>query len=167
MEAVKLRDVVVRREFVELSTGQFVQVRGITTYDLMMMVGKNGPQIAMAFAVIAKKVKQRGNPVSNEDIFNLLGLVAQAAPDMAGNLIALVMDEYQDEEARRIGGQLPIADQLAILNAAALLTLSSEGTVKKLQASLAPTYQILSGMMKTLSETRTPLPNGTGSSART
>lgn len=142
---MKFKDIPLTTTTVELSTGHEVEVRAMTTHDLMLMMGEHAPQLTMAFGHLMKTAKTNGQ-VTGEDIQAVLATLVMTGPDLMGNLLAMLNDDLT-AEGRAVAGKLPIPDQLALLNAAALLTLRSEAHLKKLKEAIAPTVELIYGAM--------------------
>ena len=158
---MKIRDIRRPRAHYDIEAGEKthrVELRGLTAGDLMMLVTHYGPNMAHAFQTLMPKA--RAKTLTEDDVKTALLAALADAPDMVGSLIALGNDDYTPE-GREAASEMPLEDQLGMLNVIIQETFRSEASVKKLMESLRETYLMISG---TLVGMKFPSQNGIGAS---
>lgn len=128
-----LRNIVIHRQTVQVDEGQSFEVRGISLFDIMRVLGDYGPQMALAFGKIT--AREPGTRLDNAEVRERISALAKEFPDLLAAAIALASDDYS-KDAMTIAKQLPMAAQIAAVEAIFALTFRSEAEVGKLVESL-------------------------------
>lgn len=147
-----LLDIVIHRTSVEYRE-QTIEVRGLSTNDLMLAAQDYGPQMVLLFGKITSGEMQ------TSDIKTALVSVAREMPEVAGAAIALASDSYSPEAVKK-ATQLPFPVQAQLVEAIFNETFYSEAEVKKLIESLMKMITAVSGVLEKVNPS--PLQTGTG-----
>lgn len=151
-----LRNIVIRRETVQVDDSQSFTVRGITLFDIMQAVGDFGPQMALAFGKMTSR--EGTGPLTPDDVKAHIRDLAKEFPDVLAAAIAMASDDYS-KAAMDVTKQLPMSVQLDAIEKVARLSFRSEAEVGKLMESLV---RAVAGATGALTKVELPLPTGTG-----
>lgn len=153
-----LRNIVIHRSTVAVDDDQSFEVRGITLFDIMQVLGDFGPQMSLAFGQIT--AREKGLSLGKGEVKDRLADLAREFPDLLAAIVALASDDYS-KEAMTIVRQLPMAAQVAALEQIFSLTFRSEAEMGKLMESL---IRAMASVTKALPETDHTSSNGIGAS---
>lgn len=129
--------------------GVEIVVRGITFSDLTVLLPRYGAQLSL----IAGKIKS-GDGLDAKDFGAIVAFIAQNAPDLFADVIALATDDYP--QGAKVAKTLPFNVQFEIASGIYECTFASESDLEKFSALvtrivMAATSAIKTATMETLS----------------
>lgn len=141
-----LRNIVIHRETIAVDDVQSFEVRGISLFDIMRVIGDYGPQMSLAFGKITNR--EEGTRLEPATVKSRISDLAQEFPELLAATVALACDDYSPE-AMKITKQLPMTVQIAAIETIFALTFRSEAEVGKLVESLVRAMAATTGALKT------------------
>jgi hypothetical protein len=141
-----LRNIVIHRETVVVDENQTFDVRGISLFDIMQVIGDFGPQMSIAFGKIT--ARDPGDELDAGTVKERIKDLAKEFPDLLAAVIALASDDYSTE-AIKIAKQLPMIAQVSAIETIFGLTFRSEAEVGKLVESLIRAMASATGALNT------------------
>ena len=127
----KLSQIVIPRSNITAAPGQEFTVRGLNLIDLMLLLADYSPAMLKVFTDF-QAVHQASGSFSVEDTKALLLQAIKEVPELVCAAIAMAADEYTPEAVENVRN-LPLAVQADALEQIVVLSIRSEGELKKLQ----------------------------------
>lgn len=127
----KVSQIVIPRSAITYAPGQEFLVRGLNLIDLMLLLADYSPAMLKIFTDF-QAVHQANGSFSVEDTKALLLQAIKEVPELVCAAVALANDDYTPEAISTIR-TLPLAVQADALEQIVVLSIRSEGELKKLQ----------------------------------
>ena len=108
-----------------MTSGGVLAVRGLSTEDLLSLMGRHRPTMDVLFMQAMSAVQTK----DTEALVPLIGAVVDSAPSFVVDVIALALSAPDEHKA--ILRRAPISDQIVLLDAAVRQTFAAEGSAKK------------------------------------
>lgn len=145
---------------------QTIQIRGLSTKDLVKLMRVHGPSMVMLFErTLANKlhedklaydmaVAKGADPNAVEetplDLGPIILQLVEQFPDLIADLVVLVSDDPNPNEAFKVAQRLPVPVQLKLLQEVSRLTLEDHGGLGELIETVTGLFGGINGLMSTL-----------------
>lgn len=153
---MKLSDLRLPEETVQLPGGESFAVRGVSLQDTIALVRHHGPALSNLFNQITS-----GKDVRIDAMLSVATTLLEQAPEMVAELIALASGE-STPEAVAGAARLPLPVQLDALEKIGKLTFFAEGGLGKFAETV---IRVMQGTSGAINELQLPSPSKAGSAS--
>ncbi len=154
---MKLSQIPIIRESIEVREDVSFDVRGINLSVLMQLMAGHAPMAA----ILWRKLREDDATLQTDDVKAMFAEISFQFPDLVAAVIALAADDY-GKEGIKTARQLPVDVQTLAIETIFRLSFQSDSSLEKL-ASLAA--KAIQGVTRAMEMAQIPSMDGSGVSA--
>lgn len=159
---MKLSQIVIKTERVDVRPEYFFEVRGVNFADIMTLMKDFAPHMRKIFDKFMESRKD-GKAVDREEVQALFREAIAEFPDLIFHIIAIAADDLEGVDVLK---RLPATVQLEALEKTLVLTMETDAELKKFQEIILRLIQMATGTFQKMGATSEALMAGYGKSVR-